>query len=89
MYTIRIKAKPGSRINSFEYLPEGLYSLKIKALPIDGKANEYLISYLAEILGIRKNQVHIKSGHTSKIKTIELEATPEVIKFLEELKSKA
>lgn len=89
MYTIRIKTKPGSKVNSLEYQSDGLYLLRIKALPIDGKANEQLVSYLSELLGIRKNQVQIKSGHTSPFKTIALEETAEVIKFLEELKSKA
>jgi uncharacterized protein YggU (UPF0235/DUF167 family) len=44
---------------------------------------------LAQTLKLRQNQITIKSGHTSKLKTLELENSPEVVKFFEELKNEA
>lgn len=86
---IRVKAKPGSKTDSITWTPEGIWLVKIKAPPIDGKANDYLIKFLAQCLKLRQNQIAIKSGHTSKLKTIELEDSPVVVKFFEVLKNEA
>ena len=86
---IRVKAKPGSKTNSITWTPEGLWLIKIKAPPIDGKANDCLIKFLAQTLKLRQNQITLKSGLTSKIKYLELEDSPEIAKFLEELKNEA
>ena len=86
---IRVKVKPGSKTDSISWMPDGVCLIKIKAPPIDGKANDYLIKFLAQTLKLRQNQITIKSGHTSKLKTLELENSPEVVKFFEELKNEA
>jgi uncharacterized protein YggU (UPF0235/DUF167 family) len=44
---ITIKVKPNSRIDTIEKMEDGNYRVKIKAPPIDGKANDYLIAYLS------------------------------------------
>lgn len=44
--------------------------IKIASAPVDGQANAECIRFLADILGVRKNQVTITSGHKSKKKTI-------------------
>ena len=86
---IRVKAKPSSKTDSIAWMPDGICLIKIKAPPIDGKANDYLIKFLAQTLILRQNQITLKSGHTSKLKTLELEDSPEVVKFFEELKNEA
>lgn len=86
---IRVKAKPGAKTDSITWTPEGVWLVKIKAPPIDGKANDYMVKFLAQCLKLRQNQITIKSGQTSKLKTLELEDSPDVVKFLEELKNEA
>lgn len=44
--------------------------LKIKAPPVDGKANGEIIDFLARTLGVRRNAVSIVSGETARVKRV-------------------
>ncbi len=46
--------------------------LKLKAQPIEGKANEALVKYLAKALAVPRSAVTITHGQTSKKKLIEI-----------------
>ena len=46
--------------------------LKLQAQPIEGKANEALVRYLAEALSVPRSAVTITHGHTNKRKLIEV-----------------
>jgi uncharacterized protein len=49
-------------------------SLKVRltAPPVNGAANEALIEFLAESLGVPKRAVSIVAGHTSRNKIVEV-----------------
>jgi uncharacterized protein (TIGR00251 family) len=53
---------------------DGLYGdalkIKIKAPPVDGKANAYLLAYLAKALEVPRSSVTLEHGETSREKTI-------------------
>jgi hypothetical protein len=52
--------------------------IKIKAPPVDGRANEALVKFLAKTLGVPAGRVRILSGLTSRSKTVAVEGlTPE------------
>jgi uncharacterized protein YggU (UPF0235/DUF167 family) len=44
----------------------------LTAPPVDGKANEAAVSFLAEALEIPRSQVRVLSGLKSRLKRIEL-----------------
>lgn len=44
--------------------------IKITAAPVDGRANEECIRFLADVFGIKKDQVRITGGLKAKKKTI-------------------
>jgi uncharacterized protein (TIGR00251 family) len=46
--------------------------LKLQAQPIEGKANEALVKYLAKTLGVPRSAVAITHGKTGKKKLIEI-----------------
>ena len=69
---IFLKVKPGSKINSIGKLANGVIFVKIKAPARDGKANEELIRYLAELFNLPKSGVRIISGFTSGFKKLEI-----------------
>ncbi len=47
--------------------------VRLQAPPVDGAANGELVRFLAETLGIPRRSVTIKSGLTSRRKTVEIE----------------
>ena len=66
--------------------PNGTQRLKIavSAPPVDGKANEYLIKWLAKYLHIAKSSITIVSGTTDRSKTLLITGnSTEIIQKLE------
>lgn len=47
--------------------------IRLAAAPVDGKANEALIEFVAGRLSIAKSKVHIRSGVSSRRKVIQVE----------------
>ncbi len=50
----------------------GMLKVKLAAAPEKGKANESLVEFLADTLGVKKNAITITSGLTSPVKTIQI-----------------
>ncbi len=73
MRTLRVKVKPGSRDESLTEQADGTWLARVKAPPVDGKANAALISLIAAHFGLRKAQVGIKSGASGRLKLVQLE----------------
>ncbi len=72
MKTLQIKVKPNSRQQKVEPGADNLWIVHLKSSPIEGKANAELIELLAKFLKVPKSSIHIKSGHTSRFKRIEI-----------------
>lgn len=53
--------------------------IRLNAPPVDGAANKALIAFLAEALSLRKSDIEIRSGETSRLKILELSGDGEVI----------
>lgn len=49
-----------------------LLKLRLAAPPVEGAANEALIAYLAKTLSLRKADIAIRSGETSRVKILHL-----------------
>jgi uncharacterized protein YggU (UPF0235/DUF167 family) len=47
--------------------------LQLAAPPVDGKANEACIAFLAEVAGVAKSRVRIVLGLASRMKVVEIE----------------
>ena len=63
--------KPGSKKGPLvEAAADGSLTVFLKERAVDGAANEGLIKVLAEHLGVRKADVSIESGFTSRIKRV-------------------
>jgi hypothetical protein len=73
MRTIKLKVKPGSREEGLSELDDGSWLARVKAPPVDGKANAAVVTLVAKHFGLRKAQVHIKSGTSSRMKLVALE----------------
>jgi len=67
-----LKIQPRSGKDAFGETIENTRKLRIKAPPVDGKANAYLIKYLAKTFGVTRKQVIVESGLSSKCKRIRI-----------------
>jgi uncharacterized protein len=71
---LQIKVKPRARVSSLEQNPDGTWLAKLKAAPVDGKANEELVALVAEHSNCRRSAVTIKSGASGRMKLVKVEA---------------
>ena len=86
MVVLKIKAKPASFKDEILLSDEG-WMIKIKAKPIDGEANKYLINYLSKEFKIAKSKINIIKGISNPHKTLQLEICEEDFdKFAERFK---
>lgn len=67
-----VKIVPGSSRTSVCGFLDGMVKIKISAPPEKGKANQSLVKYLAKKLGVKRKDVHILSGQTNPVKSIEI-----------------
>lgn len=67
---IHIKVKPGSKLNQLHKDATGNWVMKVKASPVDGKANDEVLRFLSEVLKIPKSAITIKRGQNSSYKTL-------------------
>ena len=65
--------KPGSKKGPLvEIQHDGSITVFLKERAVDGAANEGLIRVLADHFGLRKSDVTIESGHTARIKRVQI-----------------
>lgn len=80
---LHIKVKPNAKNDEVTVEPDGSIRVRIKAPPVEGKANKYLIAYMAAYLGLSKSSVSLLKGETNQFKTLEIDADEtEVMKRL-------
>lgn len=53
-------------------LADGTLKIRLKAVPEKGRANEELIRFLAEELGVRKDSIEVISGATDTVKLVRI-----------------
>lgn len=72
MRTLKLKVKPGARVDELVEQADGTWLARVKAPPVDGKANEAVIALIAAHFGVRKAQVTIKSGASGRLKLVQI-----------------
>ncbi len=70
---ITARVKPGSKKGNLVIrTDERDYLVYLRARAHDGEANNALVEVLADYFDVSKTSIKIKSGSTSRVKTIEL-----------------
>jgi len=70
---IKVKVTPNAHQDKIcGYIGKNILKIKIKAKPIDGKANSYLLKFLSKELDIPQSNFSIIQGKTSRIKMLEI-----------------
>lgn len=81
--TITLHIQPGAKKSEIAGLHGDALKLRLAAPPVDGKANEALLGFLAERLGLSKSAVTLRSGHRSRRKVLEISgATAQAVEHL-------
>ena len=71
-FLINARVQPGASSNRIVGLYGSALKVAITAPAEDGKANKALVKLLAEQLDIKKDNIEIVSGHTSRTKTLKI-----------------
>lgn len=69
-----VKVKPNARETGLEQLPDGSWLARVKAPPVDGKANRALVALIAEHFGVPKRAVTITAGAGGRRKRVTVES---------------
>ena len=76
---LQIKVKPNSKTDEIIREADGSLKVKIRAQPVEGKANKYLLEYLSKVLGLPKSKLSLLKGESSSFKTVEIDAPAEYV----------
>ena len=72
-YVLMVRVTPRARKNEITgILVDGTIKVRLTAPPVEGKANEALISFLAEVLDIPTTKIEIIGGVTARNKRVSL-----------------
>jgi len=73
MARLTVKVHPRARRSAFAGRLGDAWKLDLAAPPVDGKANEECVRYLAGWAGVPRSRVRIVTGATSRRKVVEIE----------------
>jgi uncharacterized protein YggU (UPF0235/DUF167 family) len=68
-----LKVKAGSRFNKLSKDADGNWTLRVKMIAADGKANKEMIRFLSECLHLPKSAIILESGFNRPHKKIRIE----------------
>lgn len=73
MARLTVKVHPRAKRSRVAGRLGGAWKLDLAAPPVDGKANDECVRWLAELAGIPRARVRIVTGAASRTKVIEIE----------------
>ena len=77
MARFTVKVHPRARRSAVTGRLGDAWKLDLTAPPVEGKANEECVRYLAELVGVPRARVRIVTGLTSRTKVVEIEGITE------------
>jgi uncharacterized protein (TIGR00251 family) len=69
---VNVRAQPRSSRSGVDGVVADALKVRLRAAPVDGKANRELVETVADAFGLPKSRVKFKSGETSKTKRMVL-----------------
>lgn len=67
---LSLHIQPGARKTEISGIHGNALKIRLAAPPVDGKANDALLAFLARTLGLPKSRVLLVSGQTSRSKRV-------------------
>jgi len=78
-WRIKVWVQPGAKRDELAGLHQECLKIRLSAPAVDNKANQALVLYVAGLLGLKRSQVSLAAGHTSRKKTLRVLAEKEPI----------
>ena len=70
--TLSVRIHPGARKNTVTGIHAESLKISLTTPPVDGRANEALIAFLAEALRLPRSRITLITGQTSRTKLIRI-----------------
>ncbi len=70
--TLTIKVVPRASKNQVAGMEGDAIKVRLNAPPVEGKANDALVEFLADILNVARSQIEIVTGQTSRHKVVRI-----------------
>ena len=77
MARLTVKVHPRARRSALAGRLGDAWKLSLAAPPVDGKANDECVRFLAEFARVPRSRVRIVMGLTSRVKVVEIEGVPQ------------
>ena len=74
---LQLSVVPNARRTEVDGLHDGALRVRLAAPPIDGRANEALVAWLAKSLGVPGRDVEVLRGESSRRKQVAIAVSPE------------
>lgn len=68
-----LHVQPGARVTALAGRHGDAIKVRLAAPPVDGRANEALLVFVAEVAGVAPRAVRLVRGASSRLKVIEVE----------------
>lgn len=75
-----VYAQPGARRNELRGLERGMLKLSVTQIAEQGRANDAIKKLLAKALGLRRSQLELVTGETSREKKFVVRCPPEELR---------
>ena len=75
---LQLSVMPNAKRTEVDGLHDGALRVRLAAPPIDGRANEALVAWLAKSLGVPKRDVEVLRGESSRRKQVAVAVSHDV-----------
>lgn len=69
---LTVRVKPGSKREGVERVSETEYIVRVRARPVEGKANDAVVAALAGHFGVARSRISIARGSAGRTKIIDI-----------------
>ncbi|XP_077374015.1 UPF0235 protein C15orf40 homolog isoform X2 [Festucalex cinctus] len=87
--TIKVHVKPAAKHNNVTEVGSDAVGVAVAARPTDGEANGELLTFLADILDVKRSRVSLAKGHRSRDKVVSVDSPLDVQQVLMRLRKAA
>lgn len=70
--SLKLHVQPGAKKSEIAGIHGDRLKIRLKAPPVDGKANKELVDFLSKLFDVPKRNIEISSGLASRQKTVKI-----------------